>query len=97
MLEVRLPRKEKTWRDHAQACIAECCLIWHDHNGYLPRRSMPKEEKDRFMAMVRRAYPFGQRRYFPYKVWLSEVKRLRESLYFEPKPVDCGLFAEGQP
>jgi hypothetical protein len=31
------------------------------------------------VAALRAAYPFGQRKYHPYKVWLSEVKRQRSA------------------
>ena len=37
---------------------------------------------------LRDAYPFGERKYWPYKVWLDEIRRqrgLKRSPYFEKK------------
>lgn len=35
-----------------------------------------KSEKE-IRAALKKAYPFGERRYHPYKIWLDEIKRQR--------------------
>lgn len=37
---------------------------------------------------LRDAYPFGPRRYWPYKVWLDEVQRQRGTKQQKPVEVD---------
>jgi hypothetical protein len=53
----------RTWRDVARPLIA----------------AVIKEMKGKPLAEIRKAlraaYPFGERRHFPYKVWCSEVRR----------------------
>lgn len=39
-------------------------------------------------AILSKAYPFGERQYHPYKVWLREVKRAVEGKLFA-KPQVC--------
>ncbi|MEZ4865332.1 MAG: hypothetical protein R3C14_28745 [Caldilineaceae bacterium] len=36
----------------------------------------PGVEGAALRALISQAYPFGERRYHPYKIWLSEVKRV---------------------
>lgn len=81
----------ESWRERAKATIKECFEIWGDHNGYLPSHTMPEAEKVRFLAMVDRAYPFGQRRMHPYKIWLSERKRLHAWIHWKPGMPKVGL------
>ena len=81
-----------TWRVRSQACIRETVLMWADSYGSMPSRKMPVEQKAKLLKMVRAAYPFGQRSMFPYKVWLEEVRKFKYWLYWEPKPIDDGLF-----
>jgi hypothetical protein len=54
---------ESRWRIHCRPIIAKIIL----------------ENKDKSEAEVRKllsvAYPFGERAYYPYKVWLNEIKR----------------------
>lgn len=57
--------KEKTWRDLARPIIQG---VISDTKGL--------SEKE-IKAAIRDAYPFGERAYHPYKIWLDEVKRQR--------------------
>jgi hypothetical protein len=57
-----------TWRDIARPVIAEVIACFgRDRIG-----------KDVDLTIVKKAisasYPFGERKYWPYKVWLSEVR-----------------------
>jgi len=36
----------------------------------------PDADPAKLRMLVSQAYPFGERRYHPYRIWLSEVKRL---------------------
>jgi len=51
----------KTWRDKARPIIKE---VIDTHGAGDPK--IKKHLAD--------AYPFGERRYHPYKIWLSEIK-----------------------
>lgn len=51
----------KTWRDKCAPLIAR---VIHEHQG---------EDEGAIRAALREAYPFGERRMWPYKVWCSEV------------------------
>lgn len=53
------------WRDVAAPIIA----------GVL-EQTKGQEEKE-IRAALRAAYPFGERKYHPYKIWCSEVARQR--------------------
>lgn len=52
-----------TWRDRASPIIREVL-----------RQTRGKSEKEIRKALVA-AYPFGERKYWPYKVWLDEIRR----------------------
>lgn len=52
----------KTWRDHCAPIIAEVIKKYKDD---------PKELK----RQLRAAYPYGERKMHPYKIWCSEVRR----------------------
>ena len=52
----------KTWRDAARPIIAN---VIREHG----REDTPELRKALFDA-----YPFGQRKYWPYQVWLDEIK-----------------------
>ncbi len=43
------------------------------------------------------AYPFGTRRYWPYKAWLSEVKRQRKKLAGRDDFACGSLFEQEEP
>lgn len=55
-------------------------------------------------AALREAYPFGVRKYHPYKIWCDEIQRQRglkpklgARINFPPDPSQGDLFAEGGP
>lgn len=52
-----------SWRETAKPIIAE-----------ILERTKDSPAKERRIAL-RDAYPFGERKYWPYKVWLNEIKR----------------------
>jgi hypothetical protein len=56
---------ESSWRDSAAPIIARVLA----DTRYMP-------EKD-IRAALHRAYPFGMRKYHPYKIWLDEIARQR--------------------
>jgi hypothetical protein len=68
-MELRMVSK---WRLHARAIINATYL----KNAELPDDSLRKA--------ISKAYPFGERKMYPYKIWLQEVniffkiKKLRE-------------------
>lgn len=51
------------WRDVARPIIAEVLA-----------KGGTRQEQNR---LLRDAYPFGQRKYHPYKIWLDEIKLQR--------------------
>lgn len=55
-----------TWRDHCAPIISR---VLEETKG--------KEEKE-IKKALKEAYPYGERRMWPYKVWLSEIKRQRK-------------------
>lgn len=56
----------KSWRDIARPIVA----------GVL-RDTVGQTEKE-IRAALFAAYPFGERRYHPYKIWLDEIRRQRK-------------------
>lgn len=52
----------KTWRDVARPIIAKAIA-----------ENLGKPEKE-IRKALRRAYPFGERKYHPYKIWLDEIR-----------------------
>ena len=54
------------WRARAQAVIAK---VMAAHPGV---------SEDVLRKRISEAYPFGERAYHPYKIWLDEVKRTFE-------------------
>ena len=52
-----------TWRERAQRVIVEV------------RRAHPEAAGPELRRLLRAAYPFGQRRYHPYRIWCDEVRR----------------------
>ena len=61
-----------TWRQKAAPIIAGVLTEHKDSDEKTLRKAL------------RDAYPFGERKYFPYKVWLDEIKRQRGTK--KPKP-----------
>ena len=88
---------ESSWRNAAAPIIAEV----------LARGLDVKAQR----AALRDAYPFGERRYHPYKIWLDEIARQtnrkpklgtvrhppdpRQPPLFEPDPGQDDLFITG--
>lgn len=52
-----------TWRDHFRPIIA----------GVISR--VGREDMKALRRALRDAYPFGERRFWPYKVWCDEVRQ----------------------
>jgi hypothetical protein len=53
--------KYQSWRDSARPIIQK---VLQEHQG--------KDEKE-IRKALKDAYPFGERRYHPYKVWCDEI------------------------
>lgn len=76
----------KTWREYARPIIAEVL-----------KTTEGQTEKE-IRKALRDAYPFGERRYHPYKVWLDEIKVQRGQKKFgkthniESDPNQTNLF-----
>ena len=51
-----------TWREIAKPIIAR---VLQEYPG----------DSNEQKAALRESYPFGERRYWPYKVWLDEIQR----------------------
>lgn len=62
------------WRDKSRPIIGQ---ILHDLEGR-PEKEIRKALFD--------AYPFGMRRYHPYKIWLDEIRRQRFGRSKTPDP-----------
>lgn len=52
----------KNWRDYARPIVTQ---VLKETSG--------KSEKEIRQALIE-AYPFGERKYHPYKIWLDEIK-----------------------
>jgi len=52
-----------SWRDHAAQVIKQVIL------------EVGREDAGKLKRALFDAYPFGERKYTPYKVWLDEIKR----------------------
>jgi hypothetical protein len=62
----KLNHMPKSWRDLARPIIAE---VLRNNEG--------KDESE-IKKALKEAYPFGQREYHPYKIWLDEIKVQRK-------------------
>lgn len=75
--------KRRTWRDYARPVIAEVIAQNEDKSAADLRKLISAE------------YPFGEREYHPYKIWLSEAKKQLHDLAIKrnPPPItDLPLF-----
>lgn len=52
----------KTWRDYARPIIAKVLEVNKNADERATRKAL------------KAAYPFGERKYHPYKIWLSEIQ-----------------------
>ena len=64
------------WREHCSPIIAQVI----EDTG--------KDDMKKLRKALRDAYPYGERKMWPYKVWCSEIKRQLN----EPKDIDMPLF-----
>lgn len=66
-----------SWRDTARPIIAQ---VLKDTKG-APEKEISKALRD--------AYPFGERNYHPYKIWLDEIKvqRGKRKFGYKEKPI----------
>lgn len=51
------------WRKVSRDIISKCII-----------ENADKSDKE-LKKIISKKYPFGQRRYHPYKIWLNEIKR----------------------
>lgn len=52
-----------SWRDGCRPIIAKVIA------------AVGTEDRKALRAALREAYPYGQRRYWPYKIWCDEIRR----------------------
>ena len=64
-----------TWEERAAKVIGEVHKTLPDTMGLRDRR-----------AAIDAAYPFGQRKYFPYKAWLKARKKYLQKYGHKPEP-----------
>ena len=64
----------KTWRDSARPLIYEVIMA-----------NKGKDEKE-IRKALRDAYPWGERRYHPYKIWCDEVSKQLRAYLRQGKP-----------
>ena len=62
---------ESHWRKQAAEVISGILDLCEAEGGDI---TTPEGEKA-FRARLREAYPFGEKKYYPYKVWLDEIAR----------------------
>ena len=70
--------REQTWREKSACVIRD---IIKDNEGKTP---------EEIRRILRNHYPFGSRQYYPYKVWLDEIKRQLNIYKKNPLPVPEG-------
>ena len=59
-------------------------MTWREHCAPIIREVISETGKDDIKLLrkkLREAYPYGEKKYWPYKVWLSEIK---EQIYGAP-------------
>ncbi|NEO86176.1 MAG: hypothetical protein F6J87_18255 [Spirulina sp. SIO3F2] len=78
--------KRKTWRDRAAT------NIWHTITRFYQAQTLPigatltPLQLKQLKQALTQNYPFGQRQYYPYKVWLQERKDAIARLTGAPLP-----------
>lgn len=60
------------WREHAAKIIERVLCETHG------------QPEDVIKKALFDAYPYGERRYHPYKIWLSEIRRQRGKTTYKP-------------
>lgn len=64
------------WRDTARRVIQK---VISEHPGM---------DKEKLKKLISKQYPFGERQYHPYKIWLDEIKiQLKERKFGQKKIV----------
>lgn len=62
------------WRVRALVVIEEVIKKYFLEKGYQLTDRLSKDELKIFKSRISKAYPFGQRKYYPYETWLQEVE-----------------------
>lgn len=85
----------KTWKEDA------CTVIVKAINEIGAETRTKEDIEMLFKHISREHYPFGERKYWPYKAWLSAIKQCREEYIkrefprpTEPIDYNTGMFAE---
>lgn len=63
-------RKIVTWRDKARAAVELRVRVWAQDGG-------DPDDRKALLKFISAGYPWGERRSYPYRVWLSEVRNYR--------------------
>lgn len=58
------------WRRDARRVIAKVI----EDNVFGPVQTLPHEDVLELRTLLRRAYPFGPKSHYPYRVWCQEVR-----------------------
>ena len=66
-----------TWREHCAPII---------HRVLEETRGLPEKE---IKKALREAYPYGERKYHPYKIWCDEIKVQRKLKKKKPSAEDA--------
>lgn len=82
MVGPRLERRGGYWTAWARGAIDETTRAWLRERGYrlVALMDLDAREQRDLLLRVRAGYPFGERRGWPYQVWLREVRDWRASL-----------------
>lgn len=75
-------RRSSNWREQARARIEKVIQLYLEAHPERPVNFRALKQE------ISRAYPFGARKYHPYRVWCSEVKKCLEYydfIQFDPK------------
>jgi len=86
--------KTGKWGEASREAIKEATMVWCDSRGSMPSPSMTESEKKKYLYIVDKHYPFGERAMFPYKAWLKERRAVVKWLWPDPVDMNTGLFAE---
>lgn len=80
--------KNSNWKTEAKSGICKMSKTWRDMARPLIvqvlKESEGKSEKE-IRKALKDAYPWGERRYHPYKIWLDEIKVQRKGRQFGKK------------
>lgn len=68
------------WAQRTHDRIHDIYIEFTSATGNLPSRSLSENHKALLKRMLRKSYPFGVRKHFPYKVWCREIRRCEDWL-----------------